>query len=161
MLAAHRKEYETDEYHRRRGANSIRTDVGAVKPLNENTFDKSLFMADKKDELSFRSHLTQLLNSRNIDNATAYKRSNVTKGAFSKILCGDTKTPQKKTVLGFCIGLRLNLKESAELLASADLAFNPYNKRDLLVMQCIQSGQYDIDEVNSMLFVCGQPLLGY
>ena len=52
------------------------------------------------------------------------------------------------------------LEEAEELLASADMAFNPYNKRDKLVIQCITHGQYDIDEVNAMLFVCEQPLLG-
>ena len=36
---------------------------------------------------------------KNISNATVYKNSNVTKGAFSKILCGDTKRPQKKSLL--------------------------------------------------------------
>ena len=90
----------------------------------------------------------------------AYKNSNVTRGAFSKIMCGDTKKPQKKTVLAFCIGLKLSLEESILLLASADMAFNPYNKRDKLVIQCIEHGQYDIDKVNAMLFLCGQPLLG-
>lgn len=130
------------------------------KPFNESTFDKDLFMSDGKEELSFQKHLLKLIIERNLDNTTVYKSSNVTRGAFSKILCGDTKKPQKKTVLGLCIGLRLSLKEAEEFLASADMAFNPYNKRDKLVIQCIKHGQYDIDEVNAMLFVCEQPLLG-
>lgn len=130
------------------------------KPFNESTFDKNLYMSDGKEELSFQQHLLKLIIEKDLDNTTVYKRSNVTKGAFSKILCGDTKKPQKKTVLGLCIGLQLTLEEAEELLASADMAFNPYNKRDKLVIQCITHGQYDIDEVNAMLFVCEQPLLG-
>ena len=130
------------------------------KPFNESTFDKNLYMSDGKEELSFQQHLLKLIMEKDIDNTTVYKSSNVTKGAFSKIICGDTKKPQKKTVLGFCIGLRLTLEEAEELLASADMAFNPYNKRDKLVIQCITHGQYDIDEVNAMLFLCKQPLLG-
>ena len=130
------------------------------KPFNEQTFQKDLYMNDGKDELSFQNHLMKLIIEKNLDNTTVYKSSNVTKGAFSKILCGDTKKPQKKTVLGFCIGLKLNIDEAEELLASADMAFNPYNKRDRLVIQCILHGQYNIDEVNAMLFLCEQPLLG-
>ena len=167
VLKAHLREYAEDNrrslsrrFLNEAGAREMHH-VPAVQPLNEKTFDKSLYMVDKKDELSFRDHLVKFLNDRDIDNKTAYKRSNVTKGAFSKILCGDTKNPQKKTVLAFCIGLRLTLAESAELLSSADMAFNPGSKRDKLVMQCIETGQYDVDEVNAMLFVCGQPLLGY
>ncbi len=167
VLKAHLREYGDERRMNRRPARydsesgRILYNKSAVLPISESNFDKSLYMVDRKDELSFRDHLTKLLIEKNIDNKVAYKRSNVTKGAFSKILCGDTKNPQKKTVLGFCIGLRLTLAESAELLASADMAFNPYNKRDLLVMQCIETGQYDIDEINAMLFACEQPLLGF
>ena len=56
--------------------------------------------------------------------------------------------------------MKLSLEEAEELLASADMAFNPYNKRDKLVIQCIIHGQYNINEVNAMLYVCDQPLLG-
>ena len=131
-----------------------------TKPFNEHTFDKNLYMSDSKEELSFQQHLLDLIIEKDLDNTVVYKSSNVSKGAFSKIMCGDTKKPQKKTVLGFCIGLRLSLDEAEELLASADMAFNPYNKRDKLVIQCIMHGQYNIDEVNAMLYICGQPLLG-
>ena len=130
------------------------------KPFNEDTFDKSLYMSDSQEELSFQKHLLDLIIEKDIDNTVVYKSSNVSKGAFSKIMCGDTKKPQKKTVLGFCIGLKLSLEEAEELLASADMAFNPYNKRDKLVIQCLIHGQYNIQEVNAMLYVCGQPLLG-
>ena len=166
VLEAHRREYEEGRRSRnaryeRREAHMRQSQCAPVpKPINEKTFDKSLYMVDRKDALSFRDHLLQMIIKKDIDNTVVYKRANVTKGAFSKIMCGDTKNPQKKTVLGFCIALRLTLEESAELLASADMAFNPYSRRDRLVMQCIVTGQYDIDEINSMLFVCNQPLLG-
>ena len=117
-------------------------------------------MRDDGEEDAFREHLMQLLIEKGIDNNVVYKRSNVSKGAFSKILCGDTKKPQKKTVLGLCIGLQLTLEESENLLASADMAFNPYNKRDKLVIQCIEHEQYDIYTINMMLYLCKQPLLG-
>ncbi len=129
-------------------------------PFDEKTFDKEQFMKDDKEEDAFREYLMRLLIEKGIDNNVVYKRSNVSKGAFSKILCGDTKKPQKKTVLGFCIGLKLSLEESENLLASADMAFNPYNKRDKLVIQCIEHEQYDIHTVNMMLYLCKQPLLG-
>ncbi len=139
---------------------SIKPFAFSSGPFNEDTFDKSQYMNDGKEELSFRDHLIKLMNEKEADNIEAYKSSNITKGAFSKILCGDTKRPQKKTVLGFCIGLKLSMEEAEELLASADMAFNPYNKRDKLVIQCIERGQYDIDTVNMMLFLCDQPQLG-
>lgn len=176
VLEAYREEYGVPEiaFNRERisnrrmlGADLVadrrRKESGpatARKPFNERTFNKGLYMSDSKEELSFQKHLLKLIIEKDLDNSVVYKRSNVSKGAFSKILCGDTKKPQKKTVLGFCIGLKLGLNEAEELLASADMAFNPYDKRDKLVIQCITHGQYNIDEVNAMLYVCGQPLLG-
>jgi len=147
------------------GGNSkkpVKKETGTAykKPFNEHSFDKNLYMNDGKEELPFQKHLLQLIIDRDLDNTTVYKSSNVTKGAFSKIMCGDTKIPKKKAVLGFCIGLKLSLEEAEELLASADMAFNPYDKRDKLVIQCLQRGQYNIDEVNSMLYIFHQPLLG-
>ena len=117
-------------------------------------------MNDGKESFPFRDHLLDLLRERNIENKVAYKSSNVDKKAFAKILKGDTKNPQKRTVLAFCIGLKLSLEESQELLASADLAFNPYDKRDKLVRDCIISGQYDLGKINTMLYLCDQPQLG-
>lgn len=130
------------------------------KTFNEDTMDKSLYMKDEKEDLSFQEHLLKLIIAKDMDNKVVYKSSNVSKGAFSKIMCGDTKKPQKKTVLGLCIGLKLNLDEARDLLASADMAFNPYNKRDKLVIDCIEREQYNIMIVNGMLFSCKQPLLG-
>jgi O-acetyl-ADP-ribose deacetylase (regulator of RNase III) len=173
VIAAHKEEYGLNSRAFERERAGFRIELGdfdtplypilkptGAGPFNEHTFDKKLYMNDGKDDCSFQEHLLKLIIEKDMDNAKVYKSSNVTKGAFSKIMCGDTKKPQKKTVLGFCIGLRLNMEEAEGLLASADMAFNPYNKRDRLVIQCIRCGQYDIDEINVMLFICGQPLLG-
>lgn len=128
-------------------------------PFNEKTFDKSLYMNDGKADSAFRDELWKLLQEKDMDNSTVYSRANITRKAFSKIICGDTKVPQKRTVLSFCIGMRLSIEEAEELLASADMAFNPYDKRDQLVRQCIIYEQFNIGEINDMLFACNLPLL--
>ena len=184
IKAAHRKEYETEVYDRyskedalyaqrryrvhemelRHIYQIIRRENKELRAEKEETKEKREFCADdyKKDsseDLSFQTHLIKLLNEKDIDNVTAYKRSNISKGAFSKILCGDTKKPLKKTVLQLCIGLRLDLHEAKELLASADFGFNQYSKRDKLVIKFILEKNYDIDKINDVLYLCDQPLL--
>ena len=77
--------------------------LGAQK-TGTSAFDKEQFMKEPSEDLSFQKHLMGLLKEKDIDNATVYKRSNITKGTFSKILCGDTKIPKKQTVLALCIG---------------------------------------------------------
>ena len=160
VIKAHQKEYGLSNTRFATQRERFRRERKTSGPFNEATFDKSQYMYDGKEKLSFRQHLLKLIIEKDIDNTVVYRSSNVSKGAFSKIMCGDTKNPMKKTVLGLCIGLKLTRKEADELLASADMAFNPYNKRDKLVLQCIERGQYDIYTINSMLELCNQPLLG-
>ena len=130
------------------------------KVFDSSTFDKDQYKKPKKDEGLFMQHLRDLLIRKKIDNAVAYKSSNIDRKVFSKIMCGDTKIPQKKTILALCIGLKLNLDEAKDLLASADMAFNPMDNRDNLVIDCIRNGQYSIMEVNLMMSVCGYENLG-
>ena len=173
---AHLKEYSTDlEYGRERQRyrnelleyeHALHNIEARQKQTQEtkgpwtSAFDKELFMKDPGEDLSFQKHLMGLLQAKDMDNATVYKRSNITKGAFSKILCGDTKIPKRSTVLALCIGLRLKIWEAEELLASCGMAFNPYSKADQLVIKCIMEGNYDIFMINIMLDMCGQPQLG-
>ena len=121
---------------------------GTTKETGTGAFDEEEFKKKPGDDLSFSKHLIKLLNEKNIDNATAYKRSNITKGAFSKIMCGGTKIPKRSTVLALCIGLQLKIWEAEELLASAGMAFNPYDKGELLVIKCITEENYDIISIN-------------
>ena len=130
-----------------------------AKQNGTSAFKAEDFMKDPSEDLAFLNHLRQLLMEKNLDNAAVYKRANISKGAFSKIMCGDTKKPLKKTVLQLCIGLRLNLQESRDLLASADLAFNPHKTLDKIVIRFIADENYDIWELNAALFACNQPLL--
>lgn len=121
--------------------------------------DVKEFMKDPSEDLAFQKHLIKLLNEKGLDNVTVYKNSNISKGAFSKILCGDTKKPQKKTVLQLCLGLQLSIEEAQELLGSADYGFNQYSKRDKLIIHFINQGIYDYMEINLALYACGLPLL--
>lgn len=157
--------YDDGDFHTASVGHSTKSAVNKStssykKPFDEYSFDKNLYMNNGEEELPFQEHLLQLIIDRDMDNTIVYKKSCMTRGAFSKILCGDTKIPKKKTVLGLCVGLKLTLEEAKELLASADMAFNPYDKRDKLVMECLQNGQYNIDTINSMLYMCHQPPLG-
>lgn len=128
--------------------------------FNEDTFDKDKYMRTESVKLPFADKLMDFIIDRDMDNATVYKRANIKRAAFSKILCGDTKKPQKNTVMALCIALKLNLDESNELLASADLAFNPMDNRDNLIKDCIIYGQYSMYEIDCMLCACGFELMG-
>lgn len=166
-----RLELEREQIKLEQGENSYLLDVNwgyessikspnYKKPFNADTFDKSEYESSKKDEAPFVNNLIKYLNKKDLSNKEVYAGANVSRGAFSKIMCGDTLIPKKDAVLGLCIGLKLDKEEASDLLASAGYGFNPYDKRDLLVMKCINHCQYDIGEINAMLWLCDQPTLG-
>ena len=59
-----------------------------------------------------------------------------------------------------CIALQLNLEQSRDLLASADWAFSPSSKVDLIVQKAIIDKQYDIMQLNVTLFRYTNEILG-
>ncbi len=130
------------------------------QPFNEDTFDPSGFMDDGKDKLYFKEALMKFIIEKGLDNNVVWKKANMTRKAFSKIMTGETKNPQKKAVLALCISLELTLDEAEELLASNDMAFNPHNNRDRLIMDCIRHGQYNTFVIDSMLVACNLPTIG-
>ena len=109
---------------------------------------------------SFRERLFRMIDERGMSDPEVYKRANLDKKVFSKIRCNEDYMPKKKTVLALAIGLRLNLDDCRDLLASAGYSLMNSSVFDLIVSFCIENEIYDIFEVNQLLFQYGQPYLG-
>ena len=109
---------------------------------------------------SFHDKLFELINAAHLDNKEVWKRANLDRKHFSKIQCDKNYHPKKKTVLALCIALQLDLEQSKDLLARADWAFSPNSKVDLIVQKAINDRQYDIMQVNIILFKYTNEILG-
>lgn len=109
---------------------------------------------------TFCDKLFSLIHEKNLDDVEVYKRANLDRKHFSKIRSNVNYRPTKKTALALAIALRLNMDETADLLARAEFALSPSNRGDLIIIYFIERQKYDIWEINSMLFKFGQPTLG-
>ena len=110
--------------------------------------------------MSFHDKLFELIGESGMDNKDVWKRANLDRKHFSKIQCDEKYHPKKKTVMALCIALKLDLEQAKDLLARADWAFSPSSKVDLIVQKAIIDKQYDIYQLNLVLFQYTNEILG-
>ena len=111
-------------------------------------------------EENFQERLFRLIDERGLSDVEVYKKANLDRKLFSKIRCNPDYRPKKKTALALAIALELNLDDTKDLLARAELALSHGSKSDLIVEYFIQQRVYDIYTINAALFEYKQPTLG-
>lgn len=106
---------------------------------------------------TFQEYLMYLIKSRNLSNAEVYKRAIVTKQLFSKIKLNPNYHPDKSTAMRLCVGAKLNLDETKDLLARAGYALSPCDKRDIIFSFFIEKNVFDMIEIDIALEEHGLP----
>jgi transcriptional regulator with XRE-family HTH domain len=101
-----------------------------------------------------------LIDRRGLTDPEVYKKANIDRKHFSKIRSNIDYSPSKKTALALAIALELSLDETKDLLARAGLALSPSMVSDRIIEYCIETCNYDIYEINCILFKYDQPTLG-
>ena len=108
---------------------------------------------------TFPEYLLYLIQKNGLENADVYKRAIVDKKVFSKIKNNPDYHPKKMTALCLCIGAKLNIDESRDLLARAGYALSPCDKTDIIFSYFIENGIYDMIELDIQLEEHGLPCI--
>ncbi len=100
---------------------------------------------------SFSEYLLFLIQSKGMTNAEVHKRAIVDKKVFSKIKNNPDHHPNKLTAMCLCIGAKLNMDETKDLLMRAGYALSPADKTDVIFSYFIEHEIYDMIELDIQL----------
>ena len=163
-----RRERAKMEVQRRRGKEGAGIDydrvVGTALPQSAIAEEPKAAAASLEDvlrqhEKTFSEYLLDLLKERSGKDSEVYKRAEVSKQLFSKILNNPDYQPTKSTVIQLALGLQLDLPQTQKLLEKAGYALTRSSKTDLVVKYYIERKIYNVTFINEALYDCGLPLL--
>ena len=109
---------------------------------------------------SFAVTLLKLIDAKGLTDVECYKKANVSKQTWYKIMNEANYKPSKNTVLSFAIALELSLEETDDLLATVGFTLSNSSKFDVIIEYFLINQVYDIFTINEMLFQFDQPCLG-
>ena len=114
----------------------------------------------KRTDEGFSGALLRMIDERGMTDSQCYKKANVDRKLFSKIRSNPAYRPSKPTVFAFAMALELSLPETEQLLYKAGFALTHSSRFDIVMEYFILHRQYNIYEINEVLFQFDMPLLG-
>ncbi|MGN1350415.1 MAG: macro domain-containing protein [Anaerovoracaceae bacterium] len=111
-------------------------------------------------DAGFSETLLQLIDRTGKKDSEIYKKANVDRKLFSKIRNNPDYRPSKATALAFAFALELDIDETKDFIGRAGFALSHSSKLDVIVEYFLVNRNYNVFELNEVLFAFDQPLIG-
>lgn len=130
--------------------------VGAAIPMDSDDWGQLINDLDA----GFSETLLQLIDRTGKKDSEIYKKANVDRKLFSKIRNNMDYRPSKTTALAFAFALELDVDETKDFISRAGFALSHSSKFDVIVEYFLVNRNYNVFELNEVLFAFDQPLIG-
>lgn len=130
--------------------------VGAAIPMDSDDWGQLINDLDA----GFSETLLQLIDRTGKKDSEIYKKANVDRKLFSKIRNNMDYRPSKTTALAFVFALELDVDETKDFISRAGFALSHSSKFDVIVEYFLVNRNYNVFELNEVLFAFDQPLIG-
>ena len=114
----------------------------------------------KEKDAGFVETLLALIKKSGQKNATVYKKANMSKQYFSKLIHDPDATPSKQAAISLALALELDLEATRDLIGRAGYALTNSSTFDLIIRYFIEHERFNIIEINIALYEFDQSLLG-
>ena len=111
----------------------------------------------KQADAGFTETLLKLIDQTGKKDSEIYKKALLTKQHFSKIRNNPNYKPTKPTAVALALALELDLEATKDLIGRAGYALNNSSKFDLIIQYFIQQKNYNLVEINLVLYEFDQP----
>ena len=111
-------------------------------------------------DAGFSEMLLKLIDRTGKKDSEIYKKANVDRKLFSKIKNNPDYKPSKATALAFAFALELDIDETKDFIRRAGYALSHSSKFDVIVEYFLVNRNYNVFELNEVLFAFDQPLIG-
>ncbi len=111
-------------------------------------------------DAGFSETLLQLIDRTGKKDSEIYKKANVDRKLFSKIRNNRDYKPSKTTALAFAFALELDVDETKDFIGRAGFALSHSSKFDVIVEYFLVNRNYNVFELDEVLFAFDQPLIG-
>ena len=111
-------------------------------------------------DAGFSETLLKLIDRTGKKDSEIYKKANVDRKLFSKIRNNMDYKPSKTTALAFAFALELDIDETKDFIGRAGFALSHSSKFDVIVEYFLVNRNYNVFELNEVLFAFDQPLIG-
>ena len=114
----------------------------------------------KAKDAGFTETLLELIQKKGLKNSAVYKKANISKQHFSKIINDPNAKPSKQTAIALALALELDVEATKDLIGRAGYALTNSSTFDLIIRYFIEHKQFNVIEINIALYEFDQSLLG-